>query len=92
MAKQTKAKADLEISKLEEKLMTMERGICEACTKSDIDFTRVAELMDDYDLTERRTKQLKQVIEQLFPVAAIAEISSSCEIWLFRRLQKISGN
>jgi hypothetical protein len=66
-ARQVKAKADLESSKLSEKLVTLERQIHEACSKSDIDFAKVCDLMDEVALTERRIQQLGEIVAQLFP-------------------------
>lgn len=66
-ARQIKSQADVRCAQLEEQLLTLERRITEACSTKDINFDRVLDMMDDYDLTERRVKQLKQLVSQLFP-------------------------
>lgn len=66
-ARQVKAKADVEVAKLEEKLLTLEREITEACTQKDINFEAVLNKMDDVALTERRIGQFRELVEQLFP-------------------------
>lgn len=66
-ARQIKSAADVRSAQLEEKLLTLERQITEACSTKDINFDKVLDLMDEYDLTERRIKQLKQLADQLFP-------------------------
>lgn len=68
-ARQIKAKAELEVAKLQEKLMTLEREIQEACVKKDIDFTIVLSKMDEFDLTTRKVKQFDQLVADLFPKA-----------------------
>ncbi len=66
-ARQIQAKAELETAKLEERAATLEREIQEACTSKDINFSAVIDKMDEYDLTQRRIKQFRQVVEDLFP-------------------------
>jgi Zn-dependent oligopeptidase len=68
--RQVRAKADLEISKLEEKLITTERKIVESVAKKDIDFAAVLKDMDEYDLTQRQISQMRQLVDGLFPVEA----------------------
>lgn len=65
--RQVRAKADLEISKLEEKLITTERKIVESVAKKDIDFAAVLKDMDEYDLTNRQITQMRQLVDGLFP-------------------------
>lgn len=62
-----KAKAEGEIIKLEEKLLGLEAKIHEACAKKELDFNTIGDLMDDYDLSERRLKQIKDLVSALFP-------------------------
>jgi len=62
-----KAKAESEVIKLEEKLITLETTINEKCAQKDINFTTVADLMDEYDLLERRLKQINDLVAALFP-------------------------
>lgn len=64
-----KAKAESEKIKLEEKLISLETKIHEGCATKDINFVSVADLMDEYDLTERRLNQINNLVAQLFPEA-----------------------
>lgn len=62
-----KAKAEGEVIKLEEKLINYETKINEACAKKELDFNAIGDLMDEYDLTERRLVQIKDLVTALFP-------------------------
>lgn len=62
-----KAKAEGEVIKLEEKLINLETKINEACAKKELDFNAIGDLMDEYDLTERRLMQIKDLVTALFP-------------------------
>lgn len=61
-----KAKAEGEVVKLEEKLIGLEAKINEGCASKDIDFHKLGDMMDEYDLTERRLKQIKELVAALF--------------------------
>ena len=61
-----KAKAEGEIVKLEEKLIQLETKINEACAKKELEFNTIGDMMDEYDLTERRLKQIKELVAALF--------------------------
>jgi len=62
-----KNRAQGEVIKLKEKMIGLEARINEACAKKDIDFNTVGDLMDEYDLTERRLKQIEGLVAALFP-------------------------
>lgn len=62
-----KAKAEGEKVKLEQKMLELETKINDLCAQKDLDFNKVADLMDDYDLSERRLAQVTKLVEQLFP-------------------------
>lgn len=62
-----KAKAEGEVIKLEEKLIGLETKINESCAQKDLDFNKIGDLMDDYDITERRLLQIKELVAALFP-------------------------
>ena len=62
-----KAKAEGEIIKLEEKLIGLETKINESCAQKDLDFNKIGDLMDDYDITERRLLQIKELVAALLP-------------------------
>ena len=68
-ARQVRAKAELEVAKLEEKAVTLEREVAELCSKKDIDFTSVTDKLDEHDLNARRMTQLKGIVADLFPAA-----------------------
>lgn len=69
-ARSAKAKADLELAKLQEKLIGLENDIHKKCAEKDIDFNAVAELVDNFELTERRLKQIEGLVGELFPEVA----------------------
>lgn len=60
-------KAELAIAQLEEKIATQEAKIEEMCTKDSIDFDALIEAQDQLALNQRKVKQFKDIIEQLFP-------------------------
>lgn len=62
-----KAKAESEVIKLEEAMITLETQINEHCAKKELDFNRIGDLMDEYDLKERRLKQINELVGALFP-------------------------
>lgn len=68
-ARKVKAGAELKLAALDEKLITIERDVMELCAKQDIDFDKVADKMDEFDLTTRRAEQLRKIVDQLFPEA-----------------------
>ncbi len=65
--KSARNRAEAETLKLEEKLLTLESKINEECSKKDLDFTKAIDLMDDYALTERQLKQIRDLVASLFP-------------------------
>lgn len=62
-----RAKAEGEVIKLEERLLELETKINEACAKKELDFKGIGDMMDEYDLAERRLKQINDLVEALFP-------------------------
>lgn len=62
-----KAKAEIIKVELETKLSVLEMKINEQAAQKDIEFTKVADLVDEYELTERRLKQVTSLVDQLFP-------------------------
>lgn len=67
--KTAKNRAEAEILKLEEKRINLEVQINEECAKKDVDFNKVCDLMNQYDLNERRLTQISEVVKALFPEA-----------------------
>lgn len=66
-ARRVQSKAALEMSRLEEKKISLEVEIQELCAKEDINFDELLDKINLYDLNERRLKQYGDVLEQLFP-------------------------
>lgn len=62
-----KAKAEGEKVKLEQKMLELETKINDLCAQKELDFNKIADLMDDYDLAERRLSQVTKLVKQLFP-------------------------
>lgn len=66
-ARAVKAKAELEMAKLDERRVQLEMQVQEICAQRDIDFTQLLTKMDEHDLNERRLAQYQQLLAQLFP-------------------------
>lgn len=66
-ARSARAKADLEIAKLDEKLVGVETEIHKLCAEKELDFNKISDKMDEYALAERRRDQITGLIKQLFP-------------------------
>lgn len=62
-----KAKAEIIKVELETKLADLETKIHRMCAEKEIEFVKVADLVDEYELTERRLKQITGLVDQLFP-------------------------
>ena len=65
-AKQVQTRAELEMSKLDEQMVTLEANIQELCAKKEIDFNALIKAMDDLALAERRKKQFEKILAELF--------------------------
>lgn len=66
-ARKIKSQAETEMAKLDEKLVTLEAQITEECAKDDINFDSIIKKLDEYGLTERRIKQFRKILSDLFP-------------------------
>jgi len=66
-AKQVKMQAELKMAELDEQVVSLEAQTQELCTQKQIDFDKLLGLMDKADLIERRRKQYRKVLEELFP-------------------------
>lgn len=66
-ARQVKAKADSLVANYEEDLITIEKSITEQCASKEVDFEKLADLLDKYALKERRKTQFQNIYKQLFP-------------------------
>lgn len=62
-----KVKAESVVIELEGKLLKLEAQINEACASKEPDFNKITDLIDEYDLAERRKKQIDTLVAQLFP-------------------------
>jgi len=62
-----KKKAELEMAIISETIATVEADIEEACGKQDIDFKYIISKMDQHALSERKLKQFKKIIAEMFP-------------------------
>lgn len=60
-------KAQLEVSKLEERVATLEKEITEACSEKELNYDKLIDKLDELALVERRLKQFGKIIEELFP-------------------------
>jgi GTP-binding protein EngB required for normal cell division len=66
-ARQVRIQAELEQSKLDENIVTLETEVQEMCVGKSIDFELLLSKLDKIALMERRKKQYAQVLRELFP-------------------------
>lgn len=66
-ARREKAKAELEMVKIESSMLDMEGKIQEMLTGKNIDFPKLMDRLDEYALLERRKQQYDDILLQLFP-------------------------
>lgn len=66
-ARQVKAQAELEMAKIDEKLITLETTVQEICSQKTINFDKLIEKLDESALLERRQKQFEKILGELFP-------------------------
>lgn len=66
-ARSAKARADVALAALEERMVGLERQINESCASKDINFDSIVAMIDIYELTDRRRDQIKGLIADLFP-------------------------
>lgn len=66
-ARQVKMKAELEMAKIDEQLVTTETKIQELCCSKDINFDSLIIKLDECALAERRKKQFQKIVNELFP-------------------------
>lgn len=62
-----KARSTLLLAELNEKIVKKQQQVTEACCNKDINFERVADLLDELELLEMRTDRIQNIIDQLFP-------------------------
>jgi hypothetical protein len=68
-ARAAKAKADMVSAKLEEEMIDLERRIHEACAEKELDFNKITDLINKFELAERKRKQVSKLVAELFPKA-----------------------
>lgn len=61
-----KRKAELEIAKMDSKLIEQEAKIQEMCSNYPVDFDVVIKALDEYGLMERRKKQFEKIKTEMF--------------------------
>lgn len=66
-ARQVRKQAELEVSKIDEKILTLEVEIQELSTKHPFNFESLFDKMDRLALLERKKKQFDKVLAELFP-------------------------
>jgi hypothetical protein len=66
-ATQTKKQAELEVCKIDEKILTLESEVQEITVEHPLDFDGLLKKLDEIALLERRKKQFGKVVEELFP-------------------------
>lgn len=66
-ARQVRSKAELEMSKLEQDILTAETRVQEMCIEDDINLVRILDTLDDIALMEHRKEKYADVLTQLFP-------------------------
>jgi len=65
-ANSAKKKAELEIAKLEERIATLDSELTTLCSERDINFDNIINKLDAIALSERRMKQFKKIIDEMF--------------------------
>ena len=68
-ARSAKAKADMVSAKLEEEMVDLERKIHEACAEKELNFDKIIDFINRYELAERKARQIAKLIDSLFPSA-----------------------
>lgn len=66
-ARSVKAKANLKVAEIDEKMVKLEREINELCVDKDPDLDKIVSKIDQYELAERKAAQIKKLVAQLFP-------------------------
>lgn len=66
-SRQVRSQADLEMAKLDEKIITLEAKVQEMCVEKSIDFQSLLSKLDEIAILERKKKQYAKVLEELFP-------------------------
>lgn len=78
-ARSARARAAVATADLEEKMLTLERQIHEACADKDIDFDAVIRKINEYELAERKFKQITKLVADLFPPKKAARVEDGTD-------------
>lgn len=62
-----KAKADGIAVDIETRMLDLEAKINKSCAEKEISFPVIADMMDEYELLERRHDQINKLVAKLFP-------------------------
>lgn len=71
-AKSQRKKAELVLAQMEETCASLEHKITEACSVKEINFDKVLDAVDEFELADRRRIQMEELLSQLFPAEAKA--------------------
>lgn len=71
-ARQVKAAAEMEKTKIETDIVNLETKVQELCTKKEVCFPALMDTLDELALLERRKQQYDEVLGQLFPESVTA--------------------
>ncbi len=66
-AMRARKQAELEIAKMDERIVTKEAKINELCTEKELSFDKIIDAQDELALMERRKKQFEKIIAEMFP-------------------------
>ncbi len=66
-AHKVKTQAQLEMAKLDEKLVTLDAEVQEMCAQKEINFDALIKKLDEIAILERRKKQYSKIVSELFP-------------------------
>lgn len=72
-----KAKATLLIAETDEKIANLEGRLRESTSAKDIDFNRVADMIDEMELLGLRKQRFADISDQLFPVEPATPVVES---------------
>jgi hypothetical protein len=64
--RKAKSQAETRIAEYEERMMNLEIAINSKLVEDNVNFDEVADMIDEYDLIERRINTFKQIVSQLF--------------------------
>lgn len=67
-----KAKAQLLVAEIDEKIASVQQRIQEQAGNKDINFETLADLVDQVELLELRRKRFTDIVSQLFPEETVA--------------------